>query len=177
MHFDIIHAATATVKQAQMRIAPAQGVLHGPEHALATRQAESRGLRRDQRLLDHRARAGRKNLVGIQIENPVMACHVDGALLLRTEIVERVRGHSRTVALGNFHGIVFGARIEHQHFLRPVHLAQAARQRIGIVEGDDHHRQRLHERPRGTSVTGESAARAAHHSASSHQNTSPHQAE
>ncbi|HET9835783.1 MAG TPA: hypothetical protein VFP88_05500, partial [Rhodanobacteraceae bacterium] len=73
MHFHIVHGAVPAIEQAQMAVAMTQAVLHGPEHALAARQAEPSVLWIFQCTLDDRARTGRQDFVRIQVQDPIVA--------------------------------------------------------------------------------------------------------
>ena len=78
--------------------------------------------------------------------------------------------------LGNSDGFVGGARIEHHDFFGPVHLAQAGIERIRVVIGDHHHRQRFARHASAPRSAGTTYS-AAHQRPSNQANNKPHQAE
>src|SRR6185437_6894799 len=97
---------------------------------------------RGQALLQFAGELGAEVFVGVQHQDPVMAALAAGKVALRAEAKPILVHHARAVCPRDRHGVVVAARIDHQLFGRERDAVQAARNRVGLVVGDDGEGQR-----------------------------------
>ncbi len=101
------YPSAALVEQAQVMVESHAGVIHAPENLLAPRKRIAGGARSGfEQLLDLLLQLGRKHLVGVQKQHPVVGSALERHLLLLAVAEELMLKDFAAVATGNVHGLV-----------------------------------------------------------------------
>ena len=116
---------------------PAQRLAHEPGGAKqhAGRRRRSQQLR--QLKLQRASQLRRQRFIGIERQNPVVACQAGGEVALRTEAEPRLLDHAGAAGSGNGARVVVAAAVDHDLFGGERHAVEAARDIRRLVVGDD----------------------------------------
>src|SRR5713101_8836702 len=126
------------VKQAHAPVGIAFPVLEPASHkTIAARHGVDKAARRLELPGDSLAKLPAHALVRVHAQYPIMACGLDGELLLRAEPKPLLLDHPRAVACGELEGAVGGARVHHDHLLGERDAFQAALELRGCDTGNE----------------------------------------